>query len=104
MPLLRPLLLIALSGLSGCSSEQDPSSQNGQELYSNHCAGCHKASGDGKFLKGIPPNNRTDFNESELIDLILNGHPGKPDMPRFSQLSRRQASAIAHYLRTQLKK
>ncbi|SEG05545.1 c-type cytochrome [Marinobacterium lutimaris] len=104
MPLLRLLSLVILTGLFGCSSEPDPANQDGKELYSYYCAGCHNESGDGSFLQGIPANNRTEFAESELVDVIRTGHPDLPDMPHFSQLSRMQASAIAQYLHRQLKK
>lgn len=104
MPLLRALYLAPLIGLLGCSSEPDPANLDGRELYSYYCAGCHKESGSGSFLQGIPPNNRSQFSAAELVDLIRNGHPQMPDMPRFSQLSRMQASAIAQHLHSELKK
>lgn len=102
MSLFRFLLPALVLSLFGCSSEPDSANLDGKELYNYYCAACHKESGEGSFLKGVPANNQTQLSESQIAQLILQGHPELPDMPTFSHLSQDQAKAIAAYLRKQL--
>lgn len=86
--------------LSGCSDDSAPqtTSIDGEELYSLNCARCHKKDGSGDFLKGIPANRRTALQEKQVILLIRQGDPSRPEMPTFSNLTEQQASAIVDYL------
>ena len=68
----------------------------GQELYALNCAECHQAAGAGGMLSGgdvIPglhDANLTQLAEAPLI--------GPLPMPKFSELTNAQLSAIAHYV------
>lgn len=93
-----PALLTLL--LSGCSDDSPPqtTSTDGEELYSLNCARCHKKDGSGDFLKGIPANKRTALLEEQVVLLIRQGDPSRPEMPQFPNLTEEQASAIVDYL------
>ncbi|WP_428034865.1 c-type cytochrome [Amphritea sp.] len=85
--------------LSGCSdSAPETSSTNGKELYNLYCESCHKSDGSGNFLKGIPANRLTRLQGDQLVMLIRQGDPSRPDMPAFTNLTKQQASAIVDYL------
>ncbi|MBV1787993.1 cytochrome c [Marinobacterium sp. D7] len=92
-----PLITLAVSA---CDGQQEPGSNstNGMELFNYYCAGCHKESGNGSFLEGIPANRTTKMTEAQVTQLILHGKTQMPDMPSFSQLSEQQARNIAQYL------
>lgn len=90
-------LLIFL--LSGCSdSTPQTSSTDGKKLYTLYCETCHKSTGNGNFLKGIPANKLTLMHKSQLVLLIRQGNPSLPKMPTFPNLTEQQASAIVDYL------
>ena len=85
--------------LSGCSdSDMQTTSTDGKELYSLYCDSCHKSDGSGKFLKGIPANKMTRLRYDQVVLLIRQGDPGRPDMPFFTNLTQQQAEAIVNYL------
>ena len=86
--------------LTGCSDNSNPqtTSIDGEELYSLNCARCHKKDGSGDFLKGIPANKRTALQEEQVVLLIRQGDPSRPEMPTFPDLTEQQASAIVDYL------
>ncbi|GGC01978.1 hypothetical protein GCM10011352_30200 [Marinobacterium zhoushanense] len=94
---LLALSLMALA-IAGCDQELDANTTDGKELFNYHCAGCHKESGTGSFLEGIPANRTTQLTEKQVTQLILHGKSQMPDMPAFSQLSEQQARNIAQYL------
>ncbi|SBS32149.1 Cytochrome c6 [Marinomonas aquimarina] len=100
----KVLLTVLLLGLFGCTDKKQATTdvQNGNELYSMYCASCHKESGNGQFLAGIPRNRDTQYSVNEVSDLIRVGHQDKPSMPTFSQLTPAQAYAIAAYLKYKL--
>nr|WP_232846276.1 cytochrome c [Amphritea pacifica] len=85
--------------LCGCSdSAPQTDSTDGEKLYGLYCETCHKSDGSGKFLKGIPANRYTSLQKDQVIMLIRQGDPSRPDMPTFTNLTEEQASAIADYL------
>ena len=85
--------------MSGCSDPQPLDQLSGQQLFERFCVDCHKASGRGSFLEGIPPNVTTRLDRSELTTLITTGLSSHRDMPTFQQLSRAQAGLIADHLK-----
>lgn len=93
------LMLISLA-VSACDGKQEPGSNstNGMELFNYYCAGCHKESGNGSFLEGIPANRTTKLTEAQVTQLIRHGKAQMPDMPSFAHLSEQQARNIAQYL------
>lgn len=85
----------------GCS-EEPPVKANGKQLYEYYCAECHKSSGNGQFLKGVPANATSIKSEVEIVRLIRQGHPEHDRMPVFKDLPRNDAILISKYLKDQL--
>lgn len=76
---------------------------NGEELYKQYCASCHKPDGSGVHgvfpaLKGSAVVNGS---SQELIDLLLKGRKGKDGsaMPAFSFLKDEEMRALINYIR-----
>lgn len=86
--------------LSGCLYSTDPPavSASGKQMYNDYCAGCHKASGIGKFFLGVPPSFSHKLSRQEVVRLIREGDPRYPRMPNFPQIRFSQADKIALYL------
>jgi mono/diheme cytochrome c family protein len=77
--------------------------KTGEQLYNYYCAECHRGSGDGTFLKGVPPIRQTGLTYRELADLILGHRRGDGSrMPEF-EISQQQAEAIAIHIRRKLR-
>lgn len=93
---LLPLLLL------GCADQQDYKTLNGEQLFNQICADCHRQTGKGKFLEGIPANAGTALTREQLIRLITQGSQQHQSMPVFKQLDRQQAGRIADYLKQTL--
>lgn len=90
------------TALTACGEDSLPKNANGKELFNHHCAGCHKASGKGSFMKGIPANNNTQLKERDIVRLIRYGHGEKPGMPVLGHISQKDATLIAGYVKDQL--
>ncbi|TDR12503.1 c-type cytochrome [Marinomonas communis] len=97
-------MLLGIALLTGCSDQNTEKSdlQSGKALYGQYCASCHKDSGRGQFLLGIPRNKDTQMSINEIAHLIRSGHPNLEKMPTFPQLSSPQAYAISSYLKHKL--
>lgn len=98
------LLLLGGILLSGCDKgSAPPEVRTGAQLYGYYCAECHQISGDGAFLRGIPPVRHTSLTYRELVARIL-GHnqPKGSKMPAFD-VNKSQAESIAIHIRRQLK-
>lgn len=92
------------SGMGGMSSgEQNDSAfayqEVGQQVYSNNCAACHQASGQG--IEGVYPSLAGSALVTEpyegVIQILLNGRGGMPSFS--SDLSNEQIAAVASYIR-----
>lgn len=81
---------------------EPPENATGKQLFEHYCATCHKDSGKGKFLKGIPSNLHTDLSTAQIVVLIKHGKREFKDMPAFQDLTQEQAVAIADYLKYEL--
>ncbi|MFC3149961.1 c-type cytochrome [Litoribrevibacter euphylliae] len=91
------LLLFTLSLLlSGCGQTSDEMS--GKELYEKYCAKCHKSTGKGNFLLGVPANKGTKLSYWEIKIKITKGSGKHSKMPKFPHLTDTQAGLIADYL------
>jgi mono/diheme cytochrome c family protein len=91
------LVLICLLGaLSGCTRTEPE--MDGKALYEKYCARCHKSTGKGNFLLGVPPNKNTQLSYWEIKNKIRNGSGKHSKMPTFKHLSDAQAGLIANYL------
>lgn len=91
--LLLPLLLFTLAG---CGKPTDEMS--GKELFEKYCAKCHKSTGKGNFLLGVPANKGTKLSYWEIKLKITRGSGKHSKMPKFANLTDTQAGLIADYL------
>lgn len=101
MPTVMPILVMFLLVLSllivvGCSKPVEE--MNGKELYEKYCSGCHKSSGKGNFLLGVPANKGTKLSYWEIKLKITRGSGKHSKMPKFKHLTDTQAGLIADYL------
>jgi|GEM_PF-1312656 len=75
------LAMAIFLSVSGCA-EQDhdnhahPELESGEQLYNHHCAGCHKKSGAGNVIKGIPPVLYSKLSLSDMRKFITIGLEG----------------------------
>lgn len=98
--LIAVLFAVSALFLGGCFYNDDtpPISATGKQMYTDYCAGCHKANGLGKFVMGIPATFSHQLSREEVIKLIRKGDPRYPRMPTFPQIRFSQADKIAQYL------
>lgn len=88
---------IFLSGCSDNDSHDHPGLTTGQQLFDHHCAECHKNTGKGNFLKGVPANQDTALSLDDIEHKIITG--SIDGMPAYPTMSRAEASKIAAYLK-----
>ncbi len=103
-PLTRILVsLFSLSLLSGCTSNNGKP-VTGKELYEYYCAGCHRDTGAGQFLRGIPPLiqnkslNPTPLKSWQVRHKIMSGPSANRKMPSFNNINNEQARLISQYI------
>lgn len=97
--------LAVLGLLTGCGDEYDtPDLKTGKQLFDYHCAECHQQTGEGAFLRGVPPVRYTGLTYRELVKLIQghDRHEGSR-MESFEGMPKAQAEKIAIYVRRKLK-
>jgi mono/diheme cytochrome c family protein len=100
--------LIALFFLNTCDFDKDSHEHNalttGKELFSHHCAGCHKETGRGNFIKGVPSNILTKLEHRQIIEHIRGGErqPSffyrKIIMPSFTTMGDEEIESITSHL------
>jgi mono/diheme cytochrome c family protein len=92
--------------LLGCGQDahNHPELTTGKQLFEHHCGECHQASGEGAFLRGIPPVIYTTMTYRQLVDYIQgHGRPEDSRMPAYDSMPRDEAEKIAIYVRRKLK-
>lgn len=95
---IKALAMVTIIGvLAGCEQVPDKSS-SGEDLFNYHCAGCHQASGKGKYLQKIPANALTRLSKHEVVNLIRSGSQAKPHMPPVKNITYGEARKIADHL------
>ena len=101
------LVLLALSlvvwGSSVTTEGADKTVQEGQKLFENNCADCHRINGQGlpdKF-PALDKNLFVTGDPNKVIETVLNGRKGKlGQMPSWKDsFSDQQLSAIITYVR-----
>jgi mono/diheme cytochrome c family protein len=104
---MRPVAFsIVFAGLAGCGDghHEHPELTTGKQLFDHHCAQCHQESGEGAFLRGIPPLIYTTMTYRQLVDYVQglsrSDHGG---MPTFPTMPKAEAEKIAIYVRRKLK-
>ncbi|MEH6651450.1 MAG: cytochrome c [Motiliproteus sp.] len=91
------LFIVFLAGCSGDDSHDHPDLVTGQQLFDHHCAGCHKNTGRGNFLKGVPANQDTALSSGDIEHKIRT--EGAEGMPSFPTMGEAEAAKIASYLK-----
>lgn len=89
-------------GLIGCSNDihDHPDLVSGKQLFEYHCSACHKDTGKGNFLKGIPANRGTELTASQIVHRITRKDNSGSKMPAFPNMSVEEAKQISTYLKT----
>ncbi|WP_136680282.1 cytochrome c [Neptunomonas sp. XY-337] len=96
------MVIVAITGLAACT-EPETGDRNGEQLFLKYCASCHKSSGGGNFLKGVPSAKHTRLTEKQILQLIYYGRPHS-QMPTFPTLKLSEAKLIAGYVSNQLRR
>jgi cytochrome c6 len=96
--LLPVLLLIAIAApgcRQGAGTDEAVVEETPQQIYAQHCLGCHGARGEGAMGSNIQSLNRS---IDQIVSVIRNGQ-GK--MPAFQgDLSEKRMRAVAGYVKT----
>lgn len=87
--------------LVACEEPTYPDLATGKELYEHHCMRCHKDSGNGMFLKGVPVSR---LKKIHLKDLKQQITEGSGMMPSFDKMTKEQIDKINRYLKAQIGK
>lgn len=91
-------------GLIACSqNHQGHDKLSGKALFELHCAGCHKNSGKGNFLKGVPDARYSNLTIKETIEKIRRSKQQNSKMTVFEAMPVQEAKKIVLYLKGQLK-
>jgi len=102
--LLLPLMVVLLMvfALSRCMYNRDvpPRLATGKQMYNDYCASCHRGSGLGKFILGVPPSFTNKMSRAQIVRLIREGDDKYSRMPTFPQIKFSQAQKIVNYLKT----
>jgi len=95
------VVCLLLVTISSCSKDihEHPDLVTGKQLFNYHCAGCHKDTGKGQFLKGIPSNRNTVLSSAQIIHKISTNDGEEVKMPSFPKMSQAEAIAIVSYLK-----
>lgn len=100
--------VMTLATLTQCFTEKK---NEGQRLYTQHCANCHMDDGSG-LRNLIPPLAKADYlvsNRDELACIIQHGQQGEivvngvtynKDMPGVEHLNKSQITNILNYIQT----
>jgi len=88
--------------LNGCSKDihDHPEQIAGKQLFELHCSSCHKVTGKGKFLKGVPANKDTLLTKSQIEHKIRDKSSANGKMPSFPEMSAGEAAKISAYLKS----
>ena len=97
--LLSCLFFVSIYGCNSNDKHDHPDLVTGEQLFEYHCSGCHKNTGHGNFLKGIPANKNTDLSSAQIVHKInLDAEEGSK-MPTFPAMSETETAKIASYLK-----
>lgn len=99
----KPIALLSVVMLAACQesvpdSHDHPQAVTGKQLFELHCAVCHKKSGAGKFLKGIPANKYSELTGWQIVNKLKEGSVNS-GMPTFSDMPLDEAEKIARYVK-----
>jgi mono/diheme cytochrome c family protein len=112
---LRPRHLAVLAGvlgavLVGCSPGDDEAEverARGEELYQAHCVQCHGGATGGHISDIPPPHNAEGHTwhhgDCELVDIVLDGMPQRPDYPEMPAFGDELTEADVHAILAHIK-
>jgi len=88
--------------LNSCSKDvhDHPELVTGEQLFNYHCSGCHKETGKGNFLKGIPENRDTHLSTFQIAHQVKKGGESGSKMPTFTKMSDEESIKIAAYVKS----
>ena len=99
-----PFILLTMLLITACSrdSHNHPDLVTGKQLFNYHCSTCHKATGIGRFLKGVPANKLTRLSPGQITHKIVagTGTGTQAKMPTFPNMPTTEAVKIANYVKT----
>ena len=92
--------MLLVAGCDRGGPHDHPQLRTGEQFYTQHCAACHRRSGEGAFLQGIPAIKYTSMKIDQIVGHIR-GHGRIEDtqMPVFTDMSNYEAERIAVYVR-----
>ncbi len=100
-----PILWLIL--LSSCAKDHDQHEHSegatGADFYNIHCAKCHKKSGMGAVLQGIPPVIYHEMKHSDLRKFIINDAHEKDKYHKFPNMPKDEARKISRHISSLLK-
>ena len=96
------LAFLLVVALNGCSKDlhDHPELVTGEQLFNYHCSECHKETGKGKFLKGVPSNRNTHFSTFQIAHKVKKGGGSGSKMPAFTKMSDEESIKIAEYVKS----
>jgi mono/diheme cytochrome c family protein len=100
----KAFLYVVLIGAAfmGCTTKTDPSFEQGRQIYTTDCVGCHGPNGEGVLYSKTVLNNNAFVTGKldEVITTILFGRAGNSAMPGWQKkLNDQEVAAVATYIR-----
>ena len=88
--------------LAGChpDTHDHEVAATGQELFKEHCSGCHQQDGQGLFLKGYPAIKSTQMDTWQITHKIRGKETEGRNMPSFPDMTEAEATKIANYVKS----
>ncbi len=88
--------------LTGCENDihDHPDLVTGKQLFEYHCSSCHKKTGEGNFLLGVPSNKNTELSVSQVSHKIRSNEVAGNKMPSFESMSEEESKMISAYVKT----
>lgn len=100
MRIFTSLSFVAL--LFGCDKDvhDHPDLVSGKQLFEHHCSSCHKDTGQGQFLKGIPANRGTELSIEQIFQKITSAKKDGHKMLTLPNMGKEESEKISLYLKS----
>ncbi len=91
---------LCVAVFSGCSKDvhDHPDITTGKDLFKYHCSACHKDTGKGNFLKGVPANKNTALSAGQVRHKII-GNDSDSKMSSFEKMSVEESEKLSAYVK-----
>ncbi len=92
---------LLLATVVGCSNDthDHPKLVTGKQLFDHHCSGCHKITGKGNFLKGVPSNRDAALSSGQIKHKITIKDKDGAKMPSFPKMNEAEITKITSFLK-----